>query len=162
MDWSKARHTLEKRFALPVQGRVAIHVTRYHRAHDQEGELWMTVDGKKVYGSSYYQFVKARNELEPPSPDWRPAARHVAAELELQSRGVASHTSLISAAIESLNHSVDEMMRSPHPLIRALAVLDRRMGRRRLATLDVSAEHELVRTAAALRAAPTPRPYATP
>ncbi|PZQ18999.1 MAG: hypothetical protein DI565_00960 [Ancylobacter novellus] len=160
MRWSKTRQTLENRFAAPVRERVAIHVTRYHGAPDQEGELWMTIDGKKIYGSSYYAFIKGLSELAPPSSDWRPAAVHAAAELELQSRGIVSHGSLIAAAIKSLNHSIDEMIRSPHPFIRALAVLDRRMGRRRLASLDIGGEHELVRMAAALRAAPTPAPDA--
>lgn len=123
MDWSKTRRLLEDRLAAPAQGRVRIHVTRYHRAHDQEGELWVTIDGSKVYGTSYYQFIKRRSELAPPSPDWRPTAEHFDVETQLASEGVSNHTRLISAAIDSLSHSVEEMLRSPHPLIRALAIL---------------------------------------
>ena len=78
MRWSKTRQTLESRFAEPVRERIAIHVTRYHNAPDQEGELWMTIDGRKVYGSSYCAFLKGLSELAAPSPDCRPAAEHAA------------------------------------------------------------------------------------
>lgn len=47
---------------------------------------------------------------------------------------------------------IDEALASPSPLLRALAVVDRRVGKRRLRALDIGpAEHALVRELYALR-----------
>lgn len=48
MRWSKVKQRIEAGFAPSVQGRVEVWQTRYHRAHDSDGEGWITLDGRNI------------------------------------------------------------------------------------------------------------------
>jgi len=70
----------------------------------------------------------------------------------LHRQGTSDHMALSKALFESLNQSLlDIMLSSPLPLIRAIAVMDARFGKRRLEKFDASQEHELVSIAYKLR-----------
>jgi hypothetical protein len=145
--WTKLKQRLEERFAAEVVGRVELRFTRYREAHDDEGEFWLTLDRQKVYGASYCAHVKAlADEL-----DANPRAERGAVERRLADQGVASDSRIWEALMASLSQPIDDMLRSPHPLIRALGVLDGRCGVRRLAKLDLGSEHDMVRRFATLR-----------
>lgn len=151
MKWTKLKQLIEARFASEASGRVQIHTTRYRRAHDDEGELFVTLDGNKIYGSAYYQYLKAlvtmREDLgRAPSP-----AEGQEFEQRLRERGIADHGELHRAMFESLNQPIEDMLRDSRPLIRALGILDARCGKRRLSKLDHANEHELVRCVYRLR-----------
>ncbi len=144
MKWTKLKQLVEARFAPEAVGRVQVHTTRYRHAHDQEGEFLVTLDGDKIYGAAYYRYLKARAAMEADA-----GAQDIEGKLEAQ--GVADHVALHRAMFESLSQSVEEMLASPRPLIRALGVLDARCGKRRLARLDDADEHDLVRRVHQLR-----------
>ncbi|KAA0697387.1 hypothetical protein DTW90_18320 [Neorhizobium sp. P12A] len=151
MKWTKLKQLVEARFAPEVIGRVQVQTTRYRYAHDHEGEFLVTIDGRKIYGSAYYQYWKERVALcdehggEPSSEDVQEIER------KLRERGVADHFDLHRAMFESLNQPLDAMLTNSRPLIRALGILDARCGKRRLAKLDDASEHELVRCVFQLR-----------
>lgn len=50
-----------------------------------------------------------------------------------------------------LNYSIDEALRSERPVVRALAMLDKRLGKRRLTGMDLSKATLLVKRFYALR-----------
>ena len=54
MPWSKLKQRIEETFADSVRGRVELHQTRYRRAHDQAGELWITLDGEQILSAGSY------------------------------------------------------------------------------------------------------------
>ena len=47
--------------------------------------------------------------------------------------------------LESLSLSIESMLKHRSPIIRGLAVLDRRFGKRRLIAFDIETEHPFVR-----------------
>ena len=65
--------------------------------------------------------------------------------------GVSAGYDLPLAMHEYLVLSIDAAIASPNPLIRALAVLDRRAGERRLVRIDPAKEVPLVRELLAVR-----------
>ncbi len=153
MQWSKLKQLIELRFVEEMKGRALIQVTRYRKAHDDEGEIWLTLDGKKIYGASYYQKAKERRLALPADNGAVSADDREATDRQLAERGFEDQYVLQRALFLSLSESIEQMLASHHPLIRALAVLDRRCGERRLAKLavDIESEHEVVRRAHALR-----------
>lgn len=161
MKWTKLKQLIEARFAPEASGRVQIHTTRYRHAHDDEGELLVTLDGNKIYGSAYYQYLKARVTMcedlgrVPSSADGQEIERR------LRERGIADHVGLHRAMFESLNQPIEEMLADSRPLIRALGILDARCGKRRLSKLDDANEHELVRRVYQLRQ-PSGQAYLAP
>jgi hypothetical protein len=50
-----------------------------------------------------------------------------------------------------VSSSLEDALASPSPFIRALALLDRRVGKRRLRLMEVENEHPIVRELFALR-----------
>jgi hypothetical protein len=136
MRWSKLKQQVEAMFADGVRGRVELRTTRYEKAHDRFGRSWITVDGREVANMSNY--LACGGSIA----DGHPGRFDV---------GVFAGYDLPLAMRAYLTLSIDAAIASPNPLIRALAVLDRRAGGRRLARIDAASEVPLVRELLALR-----------
>ena len=67
-----------------------------------------------------------------------------ASAMLFSTESLESELNLVPVLFESLSQPISAMLDSPHPLIRALAVMDARCGRRRLRQLDPTDEHPLV------------------
>lgn len=123
-------------FADEVRGRVELRTTRYSKAHDEFGRSWITVDGREIVNMCNYL-------LSGDIVADRDPARF--------KKGVFTGYDLSDAMRTFLAISIDDALHSENPLIRALAVLDRRVGRRRLARIDAAKELPFVRQLFALR-----------
>lgn len=129
MRWSKLKQTVEAMFADDVRGRVELWTTRYNKAHDRCGRSWITVDGHEIVNMSNYL---------------RADGCPVDGRTERFEAGVFAGYDLADAMREFLNLSIDAGLASSNPLIRALAVLDRRAGRKRLEALRVQESTKIV------------------
>ena len=136
MRWSKLKQQVEAMFADAVCGRVELRTTRYAKAHDRFGRSWITVDGREVSNMSNY--LACGDLVADRSPD----------RFDV---GVFAGYDLPVAMRAYLTLSIDAAIASPNPLIRALAVLDRRAGERRLARIDPGGEVPIVRELLAVR-----------
>ena len=126
MRWSKLKQRIEAGFARELSGRVQFCTTRYRNAHDGMGRSWITVDGEEIANM-----------------------QHLAGEAACESSdsfedGVFTAYDLPIAMRQFLNMSIDDALASSNPLIRAIAVIDRRLGKRRVQLLDASAENSPV------------------
>ena len=130
MRWSKLKQRVEAMFADGVRGRVELRTTRYEKAHDRFGRSWITVDGREVANMSNY--LACGDSVADGNRDRFDA-------------GVFAGYDLPSAMREYLTLSIDTALTSPNPLIRALGVLDRRAGERRLARIDPAKEVPIVK-----------------
>jgi hypothetical protein len=121
MRWSKLKQRIESGFAPEIAERVEVHTTRYRRAHDGAGRSWITVDGAEIINMDMLS-----GELFP--FETRAACgRYAAYDLPNSMRAF-------------LNMNIGDALQSQNPLIRALAVIDRRIGKRRIQLLDPSTE----------------------
>jgi hypothetical protein len=134
MQWSKLRIQFEAFFADSIKGRVRLHSTRYRGMHDQDGRDWITVDGEELVNIPHWYrwVVDARYNPRAPSELTPYTALCLNGGL---GRAMFSYRSL----------SIDEILRCDNILIRALGMLDRRVGKRRLRTMEVENDHPLVR-----------------
>jgi hypothetical protein len=130
MRWSKLKQQVEAMFAEGVRGRVELRTTRYEKAHDRFGRSWITVDGREIANMSNY--LGCGDSIADGNPTRFDAGVFAAYDLPMAMR-------------EYLTLSIDKAIASPNPLIRALAVLDRRAGERRLARIDPAKEVPIVR-----------------
>ena len=73
------------------------------------------------------------------------------AEANLRRTGVFARHDLHRSLFNYLNLSVEDILESADPIIRAVGMLDRRVGLRRLAAMEMGQEHPLVRTLHAFR-----------
>lgn len=137
MRWSKLKQLVESTFAEDVRRRVELWTTRYERAGDRYGRSWITIDSQQVISMCDYKggdiaMSGARGRVE---------------------AGVFAGHDLPLAMREFLTLSIDAAIASKNPLVRMLAVLDRRTGARRLARFSSATEHPLVVQMLSLRTA---------
>ena len=135
MRWSKLRSLVKEGFARSVARRVDINSTRYGDCTC--GHAWITLDGEVVANFCTRAHYIAQG-LEAGSKG-RAAPRHQFAEF-----GELSRQDAYRACWEFVHGlTVEAALADPDPLVQSLAVLDRRIGRRRLTQLDASLFHPL-------------------
>lgn len=157
MKWSRVKKRVEDSLAESVRGRVQFWTTRYRHSHDEVGEGWITLDrvrvasmGTQTYLNEYYATAH-RLRVDRGCLDHRDSeqqegyyAAYDEANRRMAERGIFSQWEFASALFEFLHMSIDQALISRSPIIRGLAVLDRRFGKRRLSSFDASNEHPLV------------------
>ena len=165
MRWSKLKSGLAELRAVSVAGRLAIHQARYRHSREELGRVWLTIDGNEIASFETARYARRHAELAAELFALRRdqsagRAPGIVAFNEVQSdaeeilrRDGAYDDSRALADLEAyLSMSLEQALTSSTPLLRALAMTDRRLGKRRLRSLQVgSGEHELVRALYQLR-----------
>lgn len=145
--WSGTRKKLEEDYLCPaLRGRVRYFATTYSKCPDHEGRAAILVDGVEVLKSSYYEYAPAFWKLQSElrrleEADWREAAPK-AGQTVLED-GLFDQRDFYAAFQELDNQSIEASLASGNPIVRIFALLDRRLGKRRLAALKETMEQEL-------------------
>ena len=158
MRWSKLKQVTEARFAPEVRGRVGLHMTAYRyelSRINREERAWITIDGREIVNmhrhmtnGSVWVYDNDRNEHD-----------------------VYETWDLYGSMRALLTCTVDDALAGKFPgyqlgaigggqVLRGLAILDARVGRRRLARLDPDQERPLVAELLRFRLAARPQPAA--
>ena len=152
MKWSQHRKRIRESICPELKKRIDFHVTCYRDAHDGVGEAWITVDRKKVLGAGFYKwwkaFRKAQTETQEKSTDsggciasmrgshfetFLPETEQAVLNQEVYETGY-----FLKATKDYLNMSLEEALQSSNHLIRALAMVDRRLGKRRFGRIKIA------------------------
>ena len=162
MPWSRLKSLVESRQAPSLGDRVALHQARYRHAQKEVGRIWIAVDGKEVAAfATHMGWAKVRplaDSLMDARDAWGTTAAYAEAtadaESQLRAAGEFSDTKALVDLEGYLSQTVEDALASPSPLVRALAMLDARLGKRRLRALELPpTEHPLVRCMYTLRCA---------
>jgi hypothetical protein len=168
MRWSQLKHRAEALLAESLNGRVAYYSTRYRKDHDREGRGWITVDGIQVFDMSTLRAWADQHAMTKQAlgvqerwkwEHWPYQSNsgywdywYNKAEADRIARGVLARWDFSQALFDYLNLSPEDALASSSVILRALAMLDRRLGRRRFEKLQVLGdEHPLVRAFYELR-----------
>ena len=133
--WSGIRNKLEEEYlAQSLRGRVRYFCTTYKKCPDREGRAAILVDGKEVLKGNYYQFYWKWDMLphDRPISPWRAFMKPNAMTLE---QGIFDQRTFYAAFDEFDNQSIEASLESENLLVRIFAILDRRVGKRRLEAL---------------------------
>jgi hypothetical protein len=147
MKWSNLKSKVEAFFAPSLNGRIELRATRYRKAHDQTGRGYITVDGKEVWNMCTLSFWKVeypRIDAIKQERQISAAAAYAIVNTQLTQEGVLSQRDFYQALEDYCNSSIDSNLDSANPLIKSLALLDARVGKRQLKKLDVSNQHPMV------------------
>jgi hypothetical protein len=153
MRWSSLKHQVEERFAESLRGRIALHDTWYrHAGHDRVGRVWLTIDGQEIANFCAFRYWNAARPLIDQAKARGLYFIYDATRERLNAGGIFDRDDAHDALHWSLSSSVDEMLGSDSGIVRALAMLDRRLGKRRLTRLTLAPDEiTLVRGCYALR-----------
>lgn len=135
MKWSKLKKTIEDNFADCVKGRVHIFSTRYTTGSYFMVRGWITIDKEEIANFSTPDNCNKFGWNTPDineriSPEDR--TEGLAAE-----KGEFSRSDFTDACFEYINMNIDASASSENPIIRSFAMLDKRLGKRRLKLLKV-------------------------
>ena len=148
MMWSKLKQMTEARFVPELQGRLQVFQTIYRKSSDEEGEFWFALDKKKVFGCGSLNYFAALGDekalLRSETGDLLPQDLDARARDRLLKQGMMTVGDFNELLRSSLNFSVETMLEHDCPLVRGLAMIDRRLGQRRLEKLAMEQEHAFV------------------
>lgn len=140
MKWNQIRKRIKATLADTVLDRVTFGTTSYRRAHDQIGRGWIAIDGNEILNMPSLDFeIEAYGRRRDLNASYEETAS------ELHELNLFSQWDLQESLFQYLNLSMVEILASDNPLIRAMGMLDARLGKRRLAKMHVSNEHDLVK-----------------
>jgi hypothetical protein len=143
MRWTKLKSLIEDRFAPSVRARLTINSTRYGACTC--GRAWLTLDGEEIANFCTRAYYNAELGRADPSEKTAPDALVRYGELSRQDAYECCW-----AFIHEL--SIEDALTNEDPLIQTLAVLDERVGKRRLVELDFEKFHPLARKLLRIRA----------
>jgi hypothetical protein len=159
--WSSLKKSVEERLCEPLQKRVQVHKTLYRGSHNGcqmdagAGRFWILLDHEQIFSASDKEFwnevVPLRDELCRSTGSVRSgdAGWYVAQEQAkeiVHAKGIYSHYECQDALKEYLSLSIEDALKSSNKLIKALAMVDKRLGKRKLKELSPAAdEHWLIK-----------------
>ena len=142
--WSGIRNKLETEYlALSLRGNIQYFATTYSKSPDHEGRASIRCNGKEIIKGNYWnQYVKAHlfpkdDTYERRMHESFPFVDNTALEL-----CVFDQRCFYQAFEEFDNQSIDKSLVSDNLIVRILAVLDRRIGKRRLIFMKDLMEEE--------------------
>ncbi len=164
MQWSQLKQRVEAQFTPKLQGRVKVWATRYRGTGEEDGRGWLTLDGAQIYSMADLKAdadwralgeqVRLAGQAPPGSPesDWTRRSEHF-----------FTHDHFREDLRVYVQTGIDDLLHDECPLLRGLAMLDRRLGRRRFVRLEgIPDAHPFVRLLHTIRAGAERWPTASP
>lgn len=128
-NWQGMKYKLEQEYlADSLKGRVEYFVTRYRNLHDHEGRAAIIVDGHEVIKGNFCNIIKYENLLPKKmlQEEWN-LLDETTVDL-----GMFDQRSFYLSFDIFDNQSIENSLKSSNLLVRIFAILDRRIGKRRL------------------------------
>ena len=136
--WSGIRNKLEKDYlAESLRGHIQYYATTYKKSHDREGRASIRLDGKEILSGCYWNNW-GKSHLFPHDERyhqrlWKEFAFLDATALKL---GVFDQRCFYRSFDEFDNQSIEKSLISEDLLVQIFAILDRRVGKRRLKKME--------------------------
>ena len=154
--WSGIRKELETEYlAQSLRGHIQYYATSYSRSPDHEGRAAIRYDGKEIIKGCYWNaWVKAHLFPKDEKYDKRISTEMAYMDDTALRLGVFDQRCFYNAFAEFDNQSIEESLDSDDLIVRIFAVLDRRIGKRRLALMKetIANEPEMFQEFYAIRA----------
>lgn len=132
--WSGIRHKLETNYlAEPLRGRIQYFATSYSRSPDHEGRASIRLDGREILRGNYYnQWLKAGQFPRDEQYALRINTDNSLMDDVALDLGLFDQRSFYIAFDMFDNQSIEKSLASENLLVKIFALLDRRVGKRKL------------------------------
>ncbi|MGP1541701.1 SF0329 family protein [Peptostreptococcus stomatis] len=142
--WSGIRKKLESEYlAKSLQEHIQYYATTYSRSHDHEGRAAIRYDGKEIIkGCYWYNWTKAGQFPKDEKYERRMREENAFMDDTALKLGVFDQRSFYAAFQEFDQQSIEKSLKSENLIVRIFAVLDRRVGKRRLLMMKDTIEQE--------------------
>ena len=143
-SWSGIRKRMESEYlAESLKGHISYFATSYSRSTDHEGRAAIRYNGKEIIkGCYYHNWTKAASFPKDEKYERRMSEEFALMDFTAIKLGVFDQRCFYEAFDEFDNQSIEKSLYSENLIVRIFAVLDRRVGKRRLLTLKENIENE--------------------
>jgi hypothetical protein len=155
MKWSKLKKEIELRLAEKLKGRLSFFTTTY--ANSSLGRSWITFD--KIQVANFETMLSYTNfgAYCHPMTYRQYMCRHEGVkdnqrtpDLPME-RGEFSQFDFLNACWDYLQLNIEEALESENPIIKSIAMVDRRLGKRRLQEINFDDLHPLTKLFLSIR-----------
>lgn len=142
--WSGIRKKLETEYlAQSLRGHIQYYATSYRQSHDQEGRAAIRYDGKEIIKGCYWNnWMKAHLFPKDEKYERRMRVENAYMDDTALRLGVFDQRCFYRAFKEFDNQSIEKSLESDDLIVRIMAVLDRRVGKRSLLLMKEKMENE--------------------
>ena len=143
-SWSGIRKKLETEYlAECLRGHIQYFATSYSRSPDHEGRAAIRYDGKEIIkGCFWNNWLKADLFPKDEKYEKRMKVEYAFMDDTVLKLGVFDQRSFYAAFAEFDNQSIEMSLDSENLIVRIFALLDRRLGKRRLLLMQETIEKE--------------------
>ena len=144
-SWSGLNKQLSETLCDELKNRITYFLTRYHSVHDSYGRAAIRLDGKELV---IFSWIETHFQERDITALYKADGNTPYDEMEAQMKPawdadcVYSEMNFLDAALQFRNMSIQEALKSENYIIKIFAILDKRVGKRTLAQLRDSMEHE--------------------
>lgn len=142
--WSGIRNKLETEYlAKSLCGHIQYYATSYSKSPDHEGRAAIRYNGKEIIKGCYWNnWVKAGLFPQDEKRDRRMAVENAYMDDVALKLGIFDQRSFYRAFEEFDNQNINKSLMSDNLIVRIFAVLDRRIGKRRLLLIQKTIDEE--------------------
>jgi hypothetical protein len=141
MQWSKLKTKVKSFICDELADRVDFYVTSYRKSHDGVDKVWITFDGQKVFTIKHYDYAFAERNLY-----WTTELKQKEIQESLLKNEIYNPQEFGESLAEYLKLPISDSLTSSNPIIKAFAIIDKRVGKRTLEKLEITdSESELIK-----------------
>ena len=142
--WSGIRKKLETEYlAQSLRGHIQYYATSYSRSPDHEGRAAIRYNGKEIIKGCYWNnWMKAHLFPKDEKYERRMRVENAYMDDTALRLGIFDQRCFYRAFKEFDNQSIEKSLESDDLIVRIMAVLDRRVGKRRLLLMKEKMENE--------------------
>lgn len=162
MRWTKTKALVENLLCEKLQNRLSIYATSYNTAVGEQRRIWITLDGNEIFNASSASFLMEHDKLwedvkrktRKPFPEclyeYYPEFVGKINDMDysmliLEQQSIFNVYRVYDAFVQYPNCSIEEALSSENVIIQSLAMVDKRLGKRRLNNLIINSDsHPLV------------------
>lgn len=142
-SWSGLNKQLSGLLCEELRGRISYFLTRYHDVHDAYGRAAVRLDGRELVCFSWIEMYRQEGDVH---QKWEVTGEWDYTDKVLKekwdSNGTYCEMDFLNAALEFVQMPIDEALVSENYIIRIFAIMDRRVGRRRLKGIFAAGDYE--------------------
>lgn len=138
------KNQLEELLCEELRGRVTYFLTRYHEVHNSYGRAAIHLDKRELVCFSWIEMYRQEYDL---SKFYAQTGKYDDKSLEKKWDDDCTYYEMdfLAAALEFTDMPIQDALKSENSIIRILAVMDRRVGRRTLQSLNETSFPEWAR-----------------
>lgn len=155
MKWTKVKRNIESLICDKLKHRLSIHLTQYNVSLGEQKRIWITLDKKEVFNASSANYLmehdklwtEIKKETDKPFPyclyECFPEFIGKTNDSDyttviLEDKSIFNVEVVYDAFTQYPQLSIDNALNSESVIIKAIAMLDKRLGKRKLKNLKYS------------------------